>query len=203
MDIFISPHNDDETLFGAFSILKHRPKVIFVYDSVIQELRGDLMCSAASRRGESVSALRELGVPFSDIYFCGISDATAYKISEDGEEEGITVKDIANAISEGLAAFGASDSDYVGRVFAPLYEIEGHIHHNAVAYAAATIFSPSQITNYCTYTPVGKTLSPNQVAIEDPGWIVKKFRALTCYQSQIRKWETQPHFLRSQYEYTA
>lgn len=32
--VFLAPHNDDETLFGAFTILKYRPRVIVCYPSV-------------------------------------------------------------------------------------------------------------------------------------------------------------------------
>lgn len=30
--IFLSPHHDDETLFGAFTLLRERPLVVVVYD---------------------------------------------------------------------------------------------------------------------------------------------------------------------------
>lgn len=30
--VFLSPHHDDETLFGAFTLLRERPLVIMVYD---------------------------------------------------------------------------------------------------------------------------------------------------------------------------
>src|SRR5712691_6293662 len=31
MKLFLSPHNDDETLFGAFTIIERRPKVVVCY----------------------------------------------------------------------------------------------------------------------------------------------------------------------------
>lgn len=33
MSVFLSPHNDDEALFGAFTLLRHRPRVVIcLYD---------------------------------------------------------------------------------------------------------------------------------------------------------------------------
>jgi hypothetical protein len=39
--VFLSPHHDDETLFGAFTLLRERPLVVIVTDSYVQFNRGD------------------------------------------------------------------------------------------------------------------------------------------------------------------
>lgn len=50
MDVFLAPHPDDEVLFGAFTLLRHRPRVIIVLDC------------GPDRTEESVSAGAVLGV---------------------------------------------------------------------------------------------------------------------------------------------
>lgn len=53
--LFLSPHCDDETLFGAFTILKHQPRVVICFGSV-----GDYGATKTRFR-ESQDACTELG----------------------------------------------------------------------------------------------------------------------------------------------
>ena len=53
--VLLSPHNDDETLFAAFTILRHRPRVVVCYSS--ERDYGD----AAVREAESRDAAEVLG----------------------------------------------------------------------------------------------------------------------------------------------
>jgi len=68
--LFLSPHNDDEALFGAFTIMREKPLVLIVTDSHIQYLRGDGI-TPGQRRLETQRAMKKLGV---EIYFLDIPD---------------------------------------------------------------------------------------------------------------------------------
>ncbi len=50
--VFLTPHPDDETLFGAFTLIRHHPTVICVLDC------------AEGRRMEFVNACRTIGVQY-------------------------------------------------------------------------------------------------------------------------------------------
>jgi LmbE family N-acetylglucosaminyl deacetylase len=170
--LFISPHNDDETLFGAFTILREQPLVLIVYDSWAQFRRGDPP-TAEQRRGESMAAMRILGA---GTEFCGLSDETA-----DPEE------------------CAAALRPYVGarEVWAPAFERNGNRHHNLIARVADSLFPNSQ--RYMTYTSTGK--STGIPAPIEAGWTTKKLRALACYESQVELLRTREFFLNDQREY--
>lgn len=68
--MFLAPHNDDEALFGAFTIMRERPQVVIVTDSYIQYLRGDGI-TAEQRKLETKKAMEKLGVK---VHFLGIPD---------------------------------------------------------------------------------------------------------------------------------
>lgn len=55
MAVLFSPHSDDETLFAAFTIIKHRPKVVICYPSTRDY--GETWV----REAESNAAMEELG----------------------------------------------------------------------------------------------------------------------------------------------
>src|SRR5438045_2467666 len=55
MDVFLSPHNDDEALFGAYTLLRSRPLVIVCFRS-----NGDYG-PAAVREAETEAAMNVLG----------------------------------------------------------------------------------------------------------------------------------------------
>lgn len=68
--LFLSPHSDDEALFGAFTIMREKPLVVVATDSYIQELRGDDI-TFEQRRSETKRAMEKLGV---ESHFLGIAD---------------------------------------------------------------------------------------------------------------------------------
>jgi LmbE family N-acetylglucosaminyl deacetylase len=172
MNIFISPHNDDEVLFGSFTLLRERPLVVMVYDSYVQFRRGDGI-TAHQRRKESLRALGILGV---QIAFCGLSD--------EGEDQA--------QCAQALAPYKGA-----AKVWAPAYEKDGNRHHNAIARVADSLFPQSQ--RYLTYTLAGKSRG---LPVEfEPEWIAKKLRALACYESQIRLPATNKFFLDDLHEY--
>jgi len=174
MKLLISPHNDDEALFASFTILRERPVVLIVYDSWIQYRRGDGI-TAEQRRQESVRAADILGV---EITFCGLSDERT---------------DPAECLAA-LSPFASAS-----QVWAPAFERQGNRHHNLVATAAQSIFPV--VNKYMTYTERGKSRGvPVPIA---PGWILKKIKALACYESQIELPQTRDFFLQDQYEYSS
>jgi LmbE family N-acetylglucosaminyl deacetylase len=191
--LFISPHNDDETLFGSFLIQKHKPLVVVVFDSFIQVNRGADWCDRVTRRMETSAALNELLLNPAAL-FCGLRDDTEYTVSE------------IEASIAGVLMQETLKGQLADEIIAPAIEKFGHAHHNLVAMAAgglaATLGVP--LIQYTTYQrgTHGKTRTPNPVLIEDPMWIERKLNALACYRSQIRHPMCQPHFLRDLEEFT-
>ena len=60
MKLFVSPHNDDAVLFGAFTLLRERPVVLTVFDSYVQVARGFKLADFSARRNEDVRAVRDV-----------------------------------------------------------------------------------------------------------------------------------------------
>ena len=189
MKLFVSPHCDDETLFGAFTILREQPYVMIVYDGYVQQNRG-LSVTPMERRQESIAALNILGIPMNKILFCALDDSKEYTEREIGERL-ITGCLIADFQPE--------------EIFMPAHELRGHRHHNLVARAGLLEILP-KITRYMTYTDHGKSVSNKPVIVENPLWIARKLLALACYTSQMSldpRMGCWPHFLRSQEEFYA
>lgn len=185
MSIFLAPHNDDETLFGAFTIQDARPLVVVVYDGHVQAARG-LPVTWTERRAETVKACELLGL--SSVVFLGFSDLDAT----------VTSADIATRL---LQVVGPAVQ--LEHVFAPAVEMDGHAQHNLVALAVP---AGRNVTRYLTYTAAGKSVSSRPVEIQSPRWIARKLRALACYESQFNldpRMGCFPHFLRDQTEYYA
>jgi len=179
--VFFAPHNDDETLFGAFTLLREKPHVVVCLRSVGQELRGTGV-RFAEREEETRRALEILGVesweqwPFAD------EDPPWVEIERRFVEW--------NAVAQ--------------KVYAPAYERGGHEQHNKIAKIAERVFSPGKLTKYLTYTKGGRSSSGKSVRYE-PEWVFLKLRALACYRSQIVVPETRTtlHFVADQHEYYA
>lgn len=174
-DLFLSPHNDDETLFGAYAILRYKPHVVVCLKSRIQELRGTGI-AASQREYETARALWWLGDPtweqwqFSDV---------------DPDWDGFKAK---------LAEFDRTHPE-IERVFAPETERDGHEHHSWVGSIAAVMFEDRYVP-YLTYRRgYGRSVG-TEVEFE-PDWPAKKLRALSCYESQIAEPSTAYWFLDS------
>lgn len=176
--LLIQPHNDDGVLFACGTIIREQPLIITVYDSCKQAAQG---ITAEQRKNEDRAAMAILGngKPL-DLIFLGLRD-------DDGHQ--------------GLKGRLETFRDLADRVYAPAWELEGHPQHNLVATMADQVF-PDKVTHYMTYTYTenGKSRSVNKVAFE-PEWILRKLKALACYESQIKLPATAPHFIRDQYEY--
>ncbi len=180
--VFISPHNDDEALFGAFTIMRYREdvEVAFVYDSYVQVNRGHIYCSTANRRAESLEALAAMGVSEQRVKFLGLRDDADVNINE---------------ISGLIRQFSGA------QLWFPAYEDGGNKHHNAVSMAVRhSLASPSK-TAYLTYTDRGKSIGENLVVPSKWSDVAVKLIALSCYHTQIEIADCRPHFLRGQEEY--
>lgn len=70
MKLLLSPHNDDESLFAAYTLIREKPTVLIITDSDMQLDRG---ISAAQRKEESRRACETLGVP---VRFLGLKDGS-------------------------------------------------------------------------------------------------------------------------------
>ena len=185
MKLFIAPHNDDEVLFGAWTLLTHREEVTvaIVYDSFVQASRGVPGCDAAARRRESIAALAVLGID--RVHFLGLRDCDP--IFDQARWEHALDEIIGDQQPEA--------------VFAPAWEQDGHPQHNFVGAVSVTAFR--NLTRYLTYTAIGRSTVGREVAFK-PEWVRLKLQALACYKSQFDfRLGCWPHFLGSQREYYA
>lgn len=184
MKLFLSPHNDDETLFGAFTIQREKPLVVVVFDSYVQAIRGNDV-TWGQRRLETERALETLVPDSADWRFLGLRD--------DVNQPSITA--IAHLVEQ------LGDFEHV---YAPAIELNGHAHHDIVGRVADWIWSPGRVTHYLTYTrDKGKSTSAHRVPVESGEWTRRKLRALACYESQIdiERLGCRPHFMNDLWEY--
>ncbi len=191
MNLFISPHNDDEVLFGSFVIMRDDPLVVIVFESRAQAARG-LSITAEMRNAETVAALKELGASRPPV-FIGLPDDRA-------TESGDIMEKVGDAVNIP-----------VGCVYVPEWHALGHHQHNLVARLAQLpplarhpVFRAAEFVRYTTYTTGGRQ-NGTPVAVTDPTWIARKHRALACYESQMTldpRCGCSEHFMRSLEEYT-
>lgn len=178
--LFLSPHNDDETLFGAFTLLRFKPFVIVCLKSKLQADRG-YGITADQREAETAAAMKVLDCEWKQLPF---------------------PDDVADWASVEKALVRYRQRVMPDMVFAPWPEGEGHAHHNTVGILAERIFGADRVTHYMTYTTNGKSRSDFEVQFE-PEWVATKHLALACYESQSSHPSTWPHFLRDQTEFYA
>jgi LmbE family N-acetylglucosaminyl deacetylase len=173
--LFLSPHNlgDDETLFGAFTILRHQPHVVICFKSQVQEDRGGP--TAATREKETQSAL----------WWLGLGDWLQSPILDTNSDEDATRKL--------WTLFAELDSVHQPeRVWAPYVENGGHNQHNLVGSVAIGTFGV-RYRPYLTYRRGSMRTRGTEIPFQ-PNWIAKKMRALSCYESQIELDNTRPWF---------
>lgn len=166
MDIWISPHNDDAVLFGAYTLMRERPLVLTVTDSWIQPNRGEVGCSADDRWQEDIKAMEILGCP---IIRLGLRDDT------------LTEKDLYQA----FAKFANFD-----RIFVPAFQ-GGNRHHDMVSDVATHVFE-RKCVYYPTYTKTQLYTTGISEVVPTIEEVELKNKALDCYTSQLRI--NGPHF---------
>jgi LmbE family N-acetylglucosaminyl deacetylase len=184
--LFLSPHSDDEALFGSFIIQQELPEVWVITDGVIQQNRGEDV-RAGDRREESCNGVSSL-IKNWPVHFGGMSDSNVNW----------------NTVSDLLVGMGLHGFD---RVYAPYPETHEscHDHHNKLGFLVTGLF-PEQVRFYATYTrQTGKTGPSTPRAREYPptdgGQVQRKLRALSCYRSQMDVHNCREHFMRDLREY--
>lgn len=176
--IVLAPHNDDETLFCAYTIMRENCQVITCLRSMIQEARGGPRWLA--REAETLYAVKQLGVQTWQQW--EIHDDTPEAIME-GHLRG-EMHALARRVN-------LSPNE---RVWAPAMEAGGHWQHNLVGALAEEVFGPERTGFYLTYVR-GEGRSRGREVVPTPEMIVAKLHALACYRSQIELENTRPWFL--------
>lgn len=188
MKLWLSPHDDDAELFGAFTLLREQPAVVIFLDSYIQADRG-LNISARARRCETIDGLRELFGFDREIQRFGVPDSLNERLMSAQLLAHIRTLDVQEAWKE---------------VYAPAVEAGGHPHHNLVGSLADEVFGKARVTHYLTYTDRGKSTDGIEVLPESGDWIARKLRALACHESQMTldpRCGCAEHFMRGIKEY--
>lgn len=168
MKLLLSPHNDDECLFAAYTLMREQPLVIIVTDSDAQRAQG---ITADQRREESRRACELLGVA---VVFLGLKDGTLDQQRAD--------------LKRRLEPFASLTWS---QVYAPAVQ-GGHTDHDALGDVVSSLFSP--VRYYATYAPgeiftsAGTEVKPTQEEID------RKNSALNCYPSQIGLPQNKQHF---------
>lgn len=165
--IFLAPHNDDEALFGAYTLLREKSLVIVVTDSFIQPERGDVGCDAETRRKETIEAMKIAGCP---VVFLGIKDTEL-------------TEEILRDRLKGLNP---------QKVYAPAIQ-GGNLQHDIVGKVAKELFE-GRVEHYTTYTKTQlHTTGTREIKPTEKEEILK-MSMLQCYKSQIALPSTKPHF---------
>jgi len=162
--LFLAPHNDDEALYGAFTIQREKPLVIIVTDGARHEKRG--LVKADVRRLESFRACSEhLGAPI----------------------DFLRIPDDQLSVESAIAAFKRLELKHKGieTVYAPSWYGHGNQDHNVVSVAAGEVWG-KRVRFYSTYTAqCVKVEGLNEIIPTESELHVKR-QALACYVSQIR-----------------
>ena len=170
MKLFVSPHNDDEALFGSYTLLREKPLVLIVTDAHIQTNRGEIGCDAETRWQETIRAMKVLGCAVTRL---GIPDN--------------------HLTEEGLKAALRANFANFREVYCPALQ-GGNIHHDMVHNACKEVFGDACI-EYTTYSKEELWTKGNTEVVPTEEEITLKSLALACYQSQIALQSTVPHFL--------
>jgi LmbE family N-acetylglucosaminyl deacetylase len=166
MNLLLSPHNDDECLFAAYTLIRKKPLVVIVTDSDMQLERG---VTSEQRRQESRRACEYLGVA---VAYLGLKDG--FVEDEDLQQR---LKPFANLTWE--------------TVYAPAIE-GGHRDHDVIGKIASALFA--RLCYYSTYYDPAVAPNGDYEIIPTPIEIEMKNRALDFYESQISLSDVRVHF---------
>lgn len=167
MKLFLAPHSDDETLFGAFTLMREKPLVVVVTDSWIQFFRGENIM-ADQRWSETVEAMKILGCP---VIRLGIRDDVIDEWS----------------VKDKLSRFANFE-----RIYTPAVQ-GGNPHHDLIGEVTKYLFG-SRATQYATYDKESLYTQGNLEIVPTPEEIELKDKALACYVTQLNLEATKPHF---------
>ena len=162
--ILISPHQDDESLFGAYTIMREKPLVIICTDSYTQWERGDGITNE-ERTNESIEAMKLAGA---DVEFLHIPDNEPLRLNLLEKLEDLRIK---------------YNPDIV---YAPAQEEGGNMWHNAIG-RISKLAGFKEIKHYMTYGSANytKTKGDELVIPTDKEKELKK-KMLACYPSQMK-----------------
>lgn len=166
MKIFISPHDDDHALFGAYTCMRDKPVVVIVLDSYIQPNRGEVGCSAEERALETKKSCDLLGC----------------EVKRLGLRDDITTEEDIEVVLKTLTD--------VDDIYIPALQ-GGNKHHDMVHRVAIKLFPNAKI--YPTYTKTELYTTGETEIVPTKEEKELKTRALAVYQSQIRI--NGPHFV--------
>lgn len=158
MKLFLAPHNDDEALFGAFTLLRERPLVVVVTDSYVQWNRGDGI-TADQRWSETEAA-------------CDILGCACLRLGL--RDDDLNYDDVCKALTR-FAGFEC--------VYSPALQ-HGHPHHDMVCLAARDIFPIRR--EYCTYSATSRSYANDGARQVKPNAEERDLKqiALAAYVSQ-------------------
>ena len=167
--VLFAPHQDDEALFCAYTIMREKPLVISVTDSWIQPNRGDVGCDAETRWAETKKAMEILGAPCIRL---GIKDFE------------LDYQFLGSFLMKSLSGFDT--------VYCPAIQ-EGNPQHDIISRACQAVFG-SKCKLYSTYAK-GEWFSKGDIEIvpTEEEFELKK-KALLEYRSQLNLASCAPHF---------
>lgn len=177
--LLLEPHQDDATLFAAFTCLRYKPKVITILGSKLQEDRGTGITNGV-RELENHNALAELG--------CVI-----------GHEQWPERDNAPDWDATYARLHRVNLGTHYEVVFAPAIEDGGHEQHTAVGELALGVFG-ERVQHYLTYKR-GHGKTKGKLVEYEPEWVSIKHRALAWHESQIAERTTQSWFMGDLYEY--
>jgi len=154
--IFLSPHNDDETLFGAYTLMRRKPLAVVCTDCYTQSSDPSF---PLVRRRETLKAMEVLGC---EVEFLGIKDTEL-------DEE---------ILERALGRYNPI------KVYAPL-DNSKHPQHNLVGRVARKMW-PGKVVFYSTYTTEDLTPRGEFPVCASTQEEELKVWALGCYESQIK-----------------
>lgn len=176
--VLFSPHNDDETLFAFYQILRHHPKVIICLRSHKEELMGGPTYQV--REHETELAMKVAGVEWEQ-----------WEYLDTDPDWGEIIRRINETVTDDMIVFG------------PAWEHGGHEQHNDLATVLETWLERGVLVQYLTYKRGhGRSESANEVVPTADERILKDV-ALACYQSQKDFPPTAPWFGDDQREFLA
>jgi LmbE family N-acetylglucosaminyl deacetylase len=176
--VLFAPHNDDETLFAFYSMLKYRPRVIVVLRSFKQNVLQNGPHWKV-REAETAAVMQMIGL-----------DHVQWNYDDMRPDW----PGISDAIEDVIGNFDV--------VIAPADEIGGHEDHCAVASVCGGITSETgqELVRYLTYQ-LGYGRSTQGVPVpHTPEEELLKMQALDIYQSQIHHPATCAWFPGGEYE---
>lgn len=184
--LFLAPHNDDETLFGAFTLLAWHPDVIVCFLSDKQRADG---IESHVRSIETGWALKLLGGTGTYMQSSVLDTAR----DDEAVEYLRPIFEDAHEIFGRMAGRDGPHAPY-DVIFAPAVEDGGHEQHSLVGDLASRVFG-ERVVHYLTYRRgYGRSSSSVEVPFR-PEWPALKLAAMSMYRSQSALPSTAPWFM--------